>query len=58
MQTTSQWHFGEGYMNWFYFVSHLVMTSDPFGRPLRPAHEKIQDNEQVRDDHVVDVLTC
>ena len=43
-------------MTWFYKVLHLYMTQDVPGRPPRLAHEETLENEQVMDDHVVDVL--
>lgn len=44
-------------MTWFYNVSHPVMTPDAHGRPPRPAHEEILENEQARDDHAINVLS-
>lgn len=38
MSTISHWHYVDGYMTWFYIVSHPVMTPDAPGRPPRPAH--------------------
>lgn len=32
------------------------MTPDTLGRPPRPAHEEIPENEQAIDDHAIDVL--
>lgn len=56
MSATSQQSYVDGYMIWFYSVSHSVMTSDAHGPPHMPAHEKILENEQVKDDHVIYVL--
>lgn len=49
--------FVDDYMTWFYSLSHPVMTSYAPGRPLRPVHEEILENKQVRDDCVIDVLS-
>lgn len=43
-------------MNWFYSVSHHVLTPNASGSLPRPAHEEILENEQARDDHTIDVL--
>lgn len=32
VQVTSQWHYAEGYMTYFYSVLHPVMTPDTHGR--------------------------
>lgn len=45
MSTTCQWPFVDGYITWFYSVSHIVMTPDAFGHPSRPAHEEILEND-------------
>lgn len=55
MSATIQWPYVNGYMTWFYSVSHPVMTPDAPGRPPRSTHEEILENEQVRDDHAIDV---
>lgn len=57
MSATSQWHYAESYMTWFYHVPHPVITLDAPRLPPRPAHEEILKNEQARDDHIVDVLS-
>ena len=56
MQASRMWHFAEGYTTWFYLVSHPYMTPEFEGRPLRPAHEELLENEQAEDDHVTDLL--
>lgn len=56
MSSTSQWSYAEGYMTWFYSVSHPVMTLDTHGHPPKPAHEEIIKHEYVRDEHSIDVL--
>lgn len=33
------------------------MTPDVLGRPPRPSHEEILENERAIDDHVIDVLS-
>ena len=43
------WHSVEGYTIWFFTVSHPYMT------PMS-AHEELLKNEQVEDDHVIDLL--
>lgn len=57
MLATSQWSYVDGYMTWFNSVSHPVMILYALECPPRPAHEEILENEQARDDHVIDVLS-
>lgn len=59
MSATSQWSFVDCYMNQLYIVSRRFMTSDTHEYPYRSAHEVILENEQVMDDHAIDVfLIC
>src|SRR3954466_481488 len=48
-------HSVEGYVTWFYRVSHPLLTPDAPGAP-RPAHKKILENQQAEDDHAIDLL--
>ena len=43
-------------MTWFFRVSHPCMTPDGEGRPSRPAHEDLLENEKTEDDHAIDLL--
>lgn len=56
MLTTSQWSYVGNYMTWFYSVTYPIMTPYTNGHPPKPTHEEILENEQVRDDHVIDVF--
>ncbi|XP_058763616.1 uncharacterized protein LOC131637068 [Vicia villosa] len=56
-EATSEWNHVEVYMTWFYSVSHPYMTPNAHRRPPRSAHEEILENDQVMDDHVVDLLS-
>ena len=56
MQAPISWHCVEGYVTWFYTVSHPIMTLDALGRPPRPAHEDILDNQHTQDDHAPNVF--
>ncbi|XP_058774201.1 uncharacterized protein LOC131648465 [Vicia villosa] len=47
MQESSSWQYVEGYVIWFYTVSHPIMTLDALGHPPRSAHEKILENQQL-----------
>src|ERR1044072_3684958 len=49
LQASRMWHSVEGYTIWFFTVSHPYMT------PMS-AHEELLKNEQVEDDHVIDLL--
>lgn len=44
-------------MTWFYNVSHPVMKPKTPGRLPRPTHKEVLEDEQVRDDHIIDVLS-
>src|SRR4051812_3039930 len=54
MQATQEWHCVEGYVTWFYRVSHSLMTPDAPGAP-RPTYEEILENQQAEDDHATDL---
>src|SRR3954464_519133 len=55
MRVTQDCHCVEGYVTWFYRVSHPLLTPGAPGAP-RPAHEEILENQQAEDDHVIDLL--
>ncbi|XP_058783090.1 uncharacterized protein LOC131657742 [Vicia villosa] len=55
MQATQEWHCVDGYVTWFYRVSHPLLTPDALGAP-KPAHGEILENQQAEDDHATDVL--
>src|SRR4051812_32379891 len=54
-RVTQDWHSEEGYVTWFYRVSHPLMRPDIPDAP-RPAHEEILENQQAEDDHAIDLL--
>ncbi|XP_058766846.1 uncharacterized protein LOC131640475 [Vicia villosa] len=56
MVATQSLHCVDGYVTWFYRVSHPLMTPDAPGDPSRAAHEEILENQQTEDDHVSDLL--
>ena len=56
LRASHMWHSMEGYTAWFFTVSHPYMTPEAEGRPPRPAHEELLENEQVEDDRVIDLL--
>ncbi|XP_058766868.1 uncharacterized protein LOC131640495 [Vicia villosa] len=48
---TQSWHCVDGYMTWFYRVSHPLMTLEAPEDPPRLAHEEILENQQAEKDH-------
>ncbi|XP_058733913.1 uncharacterized protein LOC131605588 [Vicia villosa] len=38
---TQSWHCVDGYVTWFYQMSHPIMTLDVPRRPPRPTHEEL-----------------
>ncbi|XP_058746466.1 uncharacterized protein LOC131619381 [Vicia villosa] len=55
-QVSNSWHCIEGYVTWFYTLSHPILTPDALGRPYRITYEEILENQQAQDDHATDVL--
>lgn len=51
-----EWSCALGYIQWYFIVSHPYMTSDAQGDPSRPNHQEILEEENAREDYVVDVL--
>ncbi|XP_058759025.1 uncharacterized protein LOC131632257 [Vicia villosa] len=56
MRAFQSWHYVDGYVTWFFKVSHPIMTPDAPWRPPRPAYEKLMENQQGEDDHAIDML--
>ncbi|XP_058771909.1 protein MAIN-LIKE 1-like [Vicia villosa] len=56
MVATKRWHCVDGYVTWFYRVSHPLVTPDAPGDPPRPSHEEILENRQAEDDQATDIL--
>ncbi|XP_050908477.1 uncharacterized protein LOC127122130 [Lathyrus oleraceus] len=48
--------YANGYIRWFFMVSHLYMVHDALGDPLRPAHHEILEEKHAQLDHAKDVL--
>lgn len=46
----------DGYIWWFLRVSHPYMIHDSPEYPLRLTHQKILEEKQAMEDHVIDVL--
>src|SRR3954462_5898147 len=55
-RVTQDWHSEEGYVTWFYPVSHPLLRPDVPDAP-RPAHEEILENQQAEDDHAIDLMS-
>ncbi|XP_058780319.1 uncharacterized protein LOC131653945 [Vicia villosa] len=53
---TQAWHCVDGYVTWFYRVSHPLMTPDAPGDPPMPAHEEILEKQHAEDDHATELL--
>lgn len=52
----SDWSYVEGYIRWFFRVSHSHMVQAPPGDTSRPAHQGILEDEQTQLDHAEDLL--
>ncbi|XP_058733393.1 uncharacterized protein LOC131605002 [Vicia villosa] len=50
------WSYVNGYINWYYRVSHSYMIPTAPGSPPRPAHEEILRTYQTQLNHTQDVL--
>ncbi|XP_050920270.1 uncharacterized protein LOC127137907 [Lathyrus oleraceus] len=54
--TKSDWSYVDGYIRWFFRVSHPYMVQAALGDSLRPAHQKILEEEQAQLGHAHDVF--
>lgn len=52
----SVWSYVDGYIRWFFKVSHSHMMRASLGDPPEPAHQEILEEKQTHLDHVEDVL--
>ncbi|XP_050902773.1 uncharacterized protein LOC127115222 [Lathyrus oleraceus] len=52
----SDWSYVDGYIRWFFTVSHSYMVHAAPGDPVRPTHQEILEEEQAQLNHVKDVL--
>ncbi|CAL5208186.1 unnamed protein product [Lathyrus oleraceus] len=50
------WSYVEGYIRWFFRMSHLYMVQAASEDPHRPVHQEILVDEQTQLDHVEDVF--
>lgn len=48
--------YADGYIRWFFRVSHPYIVHASPGDPLRPTHQEILEKEQTRLDHTDDFL--
>lgn len=52
----NDWSHVEGYIGWFFGVSHSYMVHASPGDPSRPDHQEIQEEERAQLDYAEDVL--
>ena len=52
----TDWACADGYISWFFTVSHPYMVPTAPGSPPRPAHQEILEEQQSQMDHTQDVL--
>lgn len=52
----SHWSVVHNYNKWLLRVLYPYMTLDALGDPPRPAHQEILEEDEAREDHVVDGL--